>query len=524
MMNEKKTKPQNKKKCFLSDNGRIALIFSSGVALFFAISLTFFEVRQIKQMDAQTFMIRSNLIEGYINFYSRAVSGMVHTMQQDMILPIVPENDLKYLKDYSRYNIYGLSGLVKDGGQESRIGTLTGIGSVALIDESLRREIAVTLHLDSHFAAQLEHSSELIWVYYTSARGYIYMAPKIGIDDFQFQDILYEKPFWSEAVPKVNPKLQVVVTSLYEDAAGQGLMITISQPVMTDGKFLGIVSLDIGISSLQNLLNVGQAQGESILVSKDYVMIAEKGKVRLGKKIIVSDSLKDGKQKIYKGKWVMTRTLNEGWLILIHEINITNIVIQAFGNTIHLWIILFLVVIMEYLLLRLRKALHDVTISMNTDQLTKLFNRRGFYSEVERLYNLSRRSPIKFSVMLLDIDHFKQVNDIFGHKKGDSILEEFSYELLKSLRTSDITCRWGGEEFVIFLPATDLSNAVFLAERLRIHIENTIKRPDGQAITVSIGVSASPVEKSVDWAINLADKNLYKAKQSGRNRICFDEE
>ncbi|MCK5686790.1 diguanylate cyclase [bacterium] len=159
------------------------------------------------------------------------------------------------------------------------------------------------------------------------------------------------------------------------------------------------------------------------------------------------------------------------------------------------------------------------------DGLTGLYNHRFFYTLLENEVKRADRYKYSTSLLLLDIDHFKAVNDTYGHQAGDTILRDLSKRLSNRMRSSDWICRYGGEEMTVILPETDLSAAKDIAESLRILVE---KKPfkindDHQSITinVSIGVSAYPEHsKDVSVLVSKADTALYKAKESGRNRIC----
>lgn len=158
-----------------------------------------------------------------------------------------------------------------------------------------------------------------------------------------------------------------------------------------------------------------------------------------------------------------------------------------------------------------------------TDPLTGIPNRRAFFEKAQKEQLRSFRYQRKMAVLMLDLDHFKAINDNYGHRGGDEILKIFAREAVKPLRTSDLIGRVGGEEFAIILPETDLQRAVKIAERIRHRIEN-IQVPVGGLMvqfTVSIGVSEIIVgEKDINAALNRADKALYKAKRTGRNRVC----
>lgn len=157
------------------------------------------------------------------------------------------------------------------------------------------------------------------------------------------------------------------------------------------------------------------------------------------------------------------------------------------------------------------------------DYLTGLPNRRHFLEQAEMELARTHRYNSGMSMLMLDIDFFKSVNDNFGHKSGDLVLQQVSHACQETLREIDIPARLGGEEFAILLPETDLAHAFEVAERLRHMIASMqIALPDGQhvQITISIGVSTYQDENtSIDSMLNLADQALYQAKHQGRNRV-----
>ncbi len=127
------------------------------------------------------------------------------------------------------------------------------------------------------------------------------------------------------------------------------------------------------------------------------------------------------------------------------------------------------------------------------------------------------------SLILLDIDYFKKVNDVYGHNAGDKTLVQVSHILLKILRNVDVVCRWGGEEFLVMLPTADLDHAVVIAEKLRYSIEELDIDTVGQ-VTASFGVSQVREGEEMQDAISRADKALYLAKDYGRNCVKSESE
>jgi len=169
----------------------------------------------------------------------------------------------------------------------------------------------------------------------------------------------------------------------------------------------------------------------------------------------------------------------------------------------------------------LLERVHSMAI---TDPLTGLFNRRHFQELLKKEFGRVQRYSTPFSILMLDIDHFKRINDRFGHQAGDSVLREFASLISSSIRKDiDIVARWGGEEFIVLLPQTTLDEARETALRLLSKVSSFrfSALPPTKNVTTSIGVASAPSEgvDSVEKLIKLADNALYKAKELGRNRV-----
>ncbi|MEI2384161.1 PleD family two-component system response regulator [Breoghania sp. JC706] len=176
---------------------------------------------------------------------------------------------------------------------------------------------------------------------------------------------------------------------------------------------------------------------------------------------------------------------------------------------------------------RLRDTMRQTMQMAVTDDLTGLHNRRYLLTHLESSFQQAqqRRSPLTF--LICDIDYFKSVNDTYGHDAGDEVLKEFARRLRRSLRGPDLVCRYGGEEFVIVMPDTDLSLAFGVAERVRKRIASEPFVVQGGAqtldVTVSVGVAAiAGRDDTVEQLIKRADTALYAAKRDGRNRVVAD--
>jgi two-component system, cell cycle response regulator len=170
---------------------------------------------------------------------------------------------------------------------------------------------------------------------------------------------------------------------------------------------------------------------------------------------------------------------------------------------------------------RLVRQLYD---SSMRDALTKTFNRRHFYDRLrgEVAYAIRHTAPL--SVYLIDFDHFKHVNDTYGHGAGDTVLRQGAHRILSTLRSEDVLARIGGEEFAVLLRGSDHDAAIACAERVRAAVAATpvlVPETDGVPLTVSIGVASLDEVQvgAIDAFVELADERLYIAKRSGRNRV-----
>lgn len=175
---------------------------------------------------------------------------------------------------------------------------------------------------------------------------------------------------------------------------------------------------------------------------------------------------------------------------------------------------------------QLEELLYKVEYMAITDALTGLYNRRRFHDALSKEYERSKRYSTPFSLTMLDIDHFKKVNDNYGHLSGDLVLKEVSGIIMKSIRDIDTAARFGGEEFMLILPNTTTKDSLTVAERIRTTIENNnFSGLNNDKITISIGVSGMPDKDlfSEDRLIRCTDLALYKAKQNGRNRTEIAE-
>lgn len=202
---------------------------------------------------------------------------------------------------------------------------------------------------------------------------------------------------------------------------------------------------------------------------------------------------------------------------------------QTYRVLFYYWIINTIALIFVYYtsqhIVNSNRMFHELSMQSKVDFLTGLHNVRHFDTSLNNFIEKANQNKEEISLILIDIDHFKKVNDTYGHPVGDEVLRQLGAILSSCSRSKDIVCRNGGEEFSILVNNSSLFQALELAERVRTAVEkHTFILPNGTEIhlTVSLGVSTYNVEMTTDseQLIKQADKNLYHAKQSGRNKVC----
>lgn len=205
-------------------------------------------------------------------------------------------------------------------------------------------------------------------------------------------------------------------------------------------------------------------------------------------------------------------------------------------------IFLLILIIISYFYIKLQKLnnkIHKQNIELkereehlnllaSTDPLTKLYNRRYFSEISEHILELAKREQNQLSIIMVDIDNFKNINDTYGHKVGDEVIISLASLLVQMSRKSDISCRFGGEEFILLLPQTAITGAYIIAEKIRKTVQkNQLETSDRNTIqyTISSGVSQVDLlhDNTIEFAIKRADDALYEAKRTGRNKTCTQE-
>jgi len=202
----------------------------------------------------------------------------------------------------------------------------------------------------------------------------------------------------------------------------------------------------------------------------------------------------------------------EGYILSIFPLKGLKVIVELNKNFHHMLVgvlMLYLVILMIIFTVYFYK---QAKFKAQIDYLTQLLNRSGCMKKLHDLDN--------YALLIIDIDYFKQINDTYGHDKGDYVLKELSTLLTTHLRENDIICRWGGEEFLVILPHISLEHAIIVANKLR----NLIKEHDFAGIKLTVSIGIAMFDGNFEATFKFADENLYKAKNDGRDRVVHKKE
>lgn len=327
-------------------------------------------------------------------------------------------------------------------------------------------------------------------------------------------------------------------------------------PLKTKNKLLGNVYFSVPFSALQDELNSIFEDTFVFIIKNDYAL--QKIKSRQIKSLIqtefskefyyeninvkklsigiINKSIKEKVHKIlnkgkpfslvykYNGDYYLIsfmpiKTIDNkflGYLISYSKNKAFEIVQKSFVvNIILSGLISLIIGVLAYVLFR---DMERFKFLAETDRLTGLFNKGKFNEVLKKEVERAKRYKRPLSLIIFDIDHFKRINDTYGHKVGDEVLKELAKIIKSVIRKADFVARWGGEEFVILAPETDLDGALNLAEKLRQTVEKH-QFPTVKNVTISLGVAQYIDGETPEEFIIRADMALYKAKENGRNRV-----
>lgn len=467
---------------------------------------------------------------------TRIVAGVASTLYLNATAAEIYRNDDIPLKTAKK--VHEINAKADFALDDPTIANLTGFGGLEN-KKKLLHEMATSLELTQYFKIVKGFNKSLVRVYYVSKNNFATYYPFVWSDRFVFSKKMMDKELWKKALPENNEEGKLFFTSLHKDELKDRILVTVGHPFYYKNNFLGTVNLDIAVAGESLFLDSKNLHhGTYVIVDKSLNVIAASGLEGFS-----SNTIYDAKELLNREILETPVTINDNISLNSQLVFVKNfesapwrlyyiIDKQTLYLSTYYYIgMMFLLVVLLFgvkvLFKRLAKSREEVAKQALTDPMTKLYNRRYIAEITPHLIGLAQRNNSDLSVIILDIDKFKNVNDTYGHQVGDDVIVALADVLMQETRKSDVVCRFGGEEFVILLPETPSDGAFAVAENLRKVVEKLeVPLDDGKTLhfTISMGVSiVSPEDKNFDAAITRADTALYEAKESGRNRVCQTE-
>lgn len=418
-------------------------------------------------------------------------------------------------------------------------------------DETIHTELSSALELS--YIMRLSDSTRTLpqRIFYASRSGF-FLTSTPTANDPKIVSLYYRliaQPYFSSQSPQNNPTRTLRWTHTFNPDNTSEQIITAAIPLDFNGRWYGILAFDYPIQSLHDFLRQAKYddhEGTVLLYDNELNPIAtsakhlpkhalftapqlaeiasvvtaakpgEQGELRMDSRFITWAKLHN-----YDGLLVKVHTLEEG---VRGEFGRISIVISV------LWLLFTIMLVVSWIVIRrlvnnMFSLQQTLSWRANYDTLTRLYNRGAFFEMAQKLSQQCKQQAQPFSVIQMDLDLFKSINDRFGHSSGDKVLAHAAAMLSDAFRQGDVAGRVGGEEFCIVLPDTTLEEAVKVAERIRVRIntkELLLKQGVTTRISASFGVSSALEFNDYDFERlqTYADHRLYKAKQNGRNQVC----
>lgn len=477
---------------------------------------------KVKQFDLNNELTHSDNFIETLTVYGN--DYFLHsTVENDLSL----HNLLKYDPDLDMYNLDAIEGTEK----EKSTGNLTGIGKIP--DDGIKKtDLNLGLNYNIFFSKFYDRFPDIAWMYYISENNFISQYPWVSSKDFKFKQDIKNMDFYSSVTPKNNPLKKAVWSPVYLDAAGKGLMVTLSSPIYYNNTFMGAVCLDITNKRLSDIL---KCDYDGYLIDGSNSILATSNDIEFNTEVLnlnnlvrdsknymkKIDNLEDGKVKRIDDYYIYKTSFKDAPWTMIMRIPVSLIILKSLLYTFPVIFIVF-ILLHTFDQMEKRKTIEDNVRNISiTDSLTGLKNR----SYLDEIIGPLMTNTSKLSLIIFDLDRFKRVNDTWGHPVGDDVLKQVAEIAKNSIRDEDVIIRLGGEEFLILLKETSLTDTYEIAERVRKALE-IFKHPIVGKQTVSLGISEKIGNEPFNNLYSRADKALYIAKEGGRNRtvIYQDEE
>ncbi|MGE5627227.1 MAG: diguanylate cyclase [Solirubrobacterales bacterium] len=438
---------------------------------------------------------------------------------------------LKYNADLDTYSL----DTIKDTTYEKGAGNLIGVGNIPKLGTKEQNELNLAFEYNEFFSGFYKRFPNAAWIYYTSENNFRNIYPWSLSSTFTNTKDNKSSEFYRSVNAENNPSRVIKWSPAYLDHGGKGIVVTLSSPIYDDNTFRGAVSLDLTNKKLSDLMNskydsyLVDAEGSIIATNKNILSSDKPENLNALLKLSAEDSrklmeVKNNQFEVIGGYYIYkVNVANAPWG-LYSVVPMYSLLSKCIFYSLP---VLGICTILIFLLreverrIKLERTLHEVAI---TDQLTGLGNRYHFDEKVFEEMERADRYKRHLTMIIFDLDHFKTINDTYGHPIGDEVLKQTSEIAKGIIRSTDMLFRFGGEEFIILMPETDISGAEVVAEKIRSALESNM-HPVGVSVTASFGAAERSHNESFTNWYKRADKALYSAKSQGRNKlVCATEE
>jgi len=350
--------------------------------------------QQFKTETEATFAHRNELLKKFAALHRDQVTVMAQLVQKRFTAPDPADTNAA-----TAIRTHGHQGWEVLPGISQAQGSFTGSAPLPL-DAQVQREMRAALAMDVQIQTTRAFDTDVVWSYYLSAGSFLYLAPRIGFEEFHFSPALYQKRYWLEAAPQANPTRRMILAGPYQDGAGKGHVLTFASPVYAGDQFLGIVAEDVTTSTLDTLLKFGDAIGQSLLISENDRVISGDAYVKQGAHIHppLSDKLIDWREDASGDLWLSSQIVKDE-LWLVHRVPLSEVYWAAAKETAGVWVSLLMFLLMFWMAsararmaqhLRKSEAMYRM-ITDNTDDVIWMVNlkdqRFAYVSpSVERLH------------------------------------------------------------------------------------------------------------------------------------------
>ena len=453
----------------------------------------------------------------------------------------------------------------QSGAWQIRLDTQRGLPVNGVSDDRVRQNPLLTRdeqRLENELIAALEFGAILQLAdpqqdrqsrtFYTSRAGfYLSSTPHTASDDIASRyHRLVTRPYFHNHNQRNNPDRGVRWTHAREANRQEDQVVTASLPLDYQNQWYGVLAMDFSLGTMNDFLNQAmfrRENGEILLLDNQFQVIASSSAEPVPTGSLFSESVRERltremAQHNEGGALIDTRYVSWAKLnffdgVLVRVYSLKQSLSGEFGSILLvlglLWALFSLMLLGSWYVIR--RMVRNMFAMQETlqwrawyDAQTHLFNRGAFLERAKQIARRCQQQQLSLCVIQLDLDHFKRINDTWGHQTGDMALSHAANILRQSLRGDDIAGRVGGEEFCIVLPGTLLPEAVAIAERIRERLsskEILVRQDTTIRISASFGVSCAVQERDYDFEHlqSIADRRLYQAKQAGRNRVSSSD-